>query len=81
MKYALEHGMIDMSYVQEQIQMEKRKELLRKHPYKIWEGADHLWHTYLPDEEKGRVPRKRKTETEIQDVVCEYWRKELDLNI
>ena len=27
LKYALEHGMIDMSYVQEQIQMEKRKEL------------------------------------------------------
>lgn len=54
LKYALEHGMIDMPYVQEQIQMEKRKELLRKHPYEIWEGKDGKWHTYLPDENKGR---------------------------
>ena len=28
LKYALEHGMINMSYVQEQIEMNKRRELL-----------------------------------------------------
>ena len=66
LKYALEHGMIDMSYVQEQIQMEKRKELLRKHPYEIWEGKDGKWYTYLPDENKGRKLKKRKTQEERQ---------------
>lgn len=40
LKYAVENGMIDLSYVQEQIEMNKRKELLDKHPYKIWEGKD-----------------------------------------
>ena len=40
LKYAIENGMIDISYVQEQIEMSKRKELLEKHPYKIWQGAD-----------------------------------------
>ena len=40
LKYALEHGMINLSYVQEQIEMNRRKELLDKHPYKIWEGKD-----------------------------------------
>lgn len=78
LQYALEHGMINMSYVQEQVDMNKRKELLKKHPYKIWEGNDELWHTYLPDKEKGRVPRKRKTKEEIENVVCEYWKMELD---
>ena len=78
LQYAIEKGMIDIAYMQEQIEMNKRKELLEKHPYKIWEGSDHLWHTYLPDNEKGRVPRKRRTESEIQDVVCEYWKKELE---
>ena len=43
LKYALEHGMIDMSYVQEQIEMNKRNELLEKHPYAIWEGRDGKW--------------------------------------
>ena len=28
LKYALEHGMIDMSYVQEQMEMNERRELL-----------------------------------------------------
>ena len=37
LQYAIEHGMIDMSYVQEQMEMNKRKEFLRKHPYEIWE--------------------------------------------
>ena len=78
LQYALEYGMIDVSYVQEQVNMNKRKELLEKHPYSIWEGKDHLWHTYLPDNEKGRVPRKRKSEAEIQDVICEYWKNELE---
>ena len=34
LQYAVENGMIDMSYVQEQIEMNKRKELLEKHPHK-----------------------------------------------
>ena len=40
LQYAIAHGMIDLSYVQEQIEMNKRKELLDNHPYKIWEGKD-----------------------------------------
>ena len=36
LKYAIEHDMIDMSYMQQQIEMNKRQELLEKHPYSIW---------------------------------------------
>ena len=32
LKYAVEHGMIDTKLVQEQVEMQKRKELLKKHP-------------------------------------------------
>lgn len=52
LKYALEHGMINVSDVQEQIKMNKRKELLEKHPYSIWEGSDGNWYTYVPDDTK-----------------------------
>lgn len=76
MKYAVEHGMIDMSYVQEQIEMNKRKELLDKHPYKIWEGKDGKWHTYFPDPIKGRIPKRRGTEKEIEDLIIDYWENE-----
>lgn len=78
LKYALEHDMIDMSYVQEQINMSKRKELLEKHPYKIWNGKDGKWYTYLPDDEKGRLLKKRSSEKDIEDIVIDYWKKQIE---
>lgn len=76
LKYALNNGMIDLAYVQEQIEMNKRKELLEKHPYKIWEGKDNKWYTYLPDKEKGRVLKKRNTRIETENIIIEYWKQE-----
>lgn len=73
LKFAIENGMIDAAYVRDMIEMQKRKEILEKHPYKIWEGKDGKWYTYLPDEEKGRVLKKRKSEKLIQDCVVEYY--------
>lgn len=76
LNYAIENGMIDLTYIQAQIDMKEREEILSKHPYKIWEGSNGKWYTYLPDEVKGRVLRKRKTEKEIQDLVIAYWKKQ-----
>lgn len=78
MQYAVENGMIDLAYVREQIEMSKRDELLKQHPYTIWQGRDGVWKTYLPDQEKGRVLRKRSTEKEIKDVVIEYWKEQAE---
>lgn len=75
LKYVIENDMIDLSHIREQINMNRRKELLQKHPYKIWNGTDNKWHTYLPDEKKGRVPRKRSSKKEIEDVIIAYWEK------
>lgn len=73
LQYALEHGMINMSYVQEQINVNKRKEWLEKHPFEIWHGKDGKYHTYLPDTQKGRIPRKRNTRKELEDLIIEYY--------
>lgn len=75
MQYAVDNGMLNLAYVQEQIEMTKRDKLLKKHPYKIWEGTDGKWHTYLPDGKK-RIPRKRNTLKEIQQVVIDYWKQQ-----
>ena len=47
LKYAVENGMINTALVQEKIEMQKREELLNKHPYKIYQGKDGKWYTYL----------------------------------
>ena len=72
MKYALDAGIIDLSYVQEQIEMNRRKEYLNRHPYKISEGSDGKWRTYLPDKEHGRKMVKRNSRKEIEDILIKY---------
>lgn len=76
LNYALEHGMINLSYVQEQIDMNKRKELLEKHPYKISQGKDGKWRTYLPDKEKGRRLVKKSSREAVENTVVCYWKAE-----
>lgn len=66
LKYAIENGIIDLSYVQEQIEMNKRKELLEKHTHKIWKGKDGKWYTYFADDEKRRVQRRRNTKKDFR---------------
>lgn len=74
LKYIEENGIIDLALIQEKVEMIKKKELLSKHPYKIYEGRDGKWYTYLPDDKKGRVFKKRNTQQEIEDLVIEYWK-------
>lgn len=78
LKYAIENGMIDVSCVQRQIEMKKREELLSKHTFKISQGKDGYWRTYLPDKDKGRKLIKKSTKEALEDTVIEYWKVEDD---
>ena len=73
--YALEKGIIDVSYVQAKVDMLKKEELLKKHPYEIWLGNDGFWRTYIPSETKGRVLKKRKNKADIEKAIVEYWKE------
>lgn len=73
LQYAIDNGIIDLPNIQSIIDMRKRKEYLNKHKYEIWRGSDGKWHTYLPSGGK-RVPRKRNTKEELEDVVVSYYR-------
>lgn len=76
MQYADEKGIIDLAYVQERIEMEKRKELLAQHKYQIWYSQnENVWYTHLPDDTKksSRKKVKRKHKEDLEKVVCEYY--------
>ena len=73
LQYALEHDMISMSYIQEQVNMNKRKEILEKHPYKIWEGKDGKWRTYILDENGKRILKKLSTKKAVQNIIVSYY--------
>lgn len=78
LRFIIDSGMISISDVQNGMEAMKRKELLEKHPYKIWKGKDEKWYTYLPDEKKGRLLKKRTSQKAIEDDVIEYWKSELE---
>ena len=73
LNYLIDNGIIDLPNIQSIIEMKKRQELLNNHPYKIWCGSNGKWYTYLPDETKGRVLKKKSTKEDIEDVVITYW--------
>ena len=74
LNYAIENGIIDISTIQTQVEMNERHKYLEKHNYRIWQSeTDKLWRTYLPDDEKGRKLIKRKTQKEIEDLVVKYY--------
>lgn len=77
LKYAIENGIINTALVQEQVEMQKKNELLKNHPYKITCGKDGRWATYLPDKEKGRKQIKKTDKEELINEIIEYWETEL----
>lgn len=78
LNFAFENGMLDANTIQTQIEMNQNKKYLEMHTYKKWKGSDGIWHTYLPDSAKGRVPKKRKTEEELDRIIIDYWKGQLD---
>lgn len=78
LRFIINNGMININDVQNSMEAMKREELLKKHPYKIWEGKDGKWYTYIPDEEKGRMLKKKATKKAIEDDVIKYWKEETE---
>lgn len=76
LRYALDNGMIDMTYIQKEMNMKIQKEILEKHQYNIWFGKDGFWHTYLPAKNGKRKAIKKKNEDDLISVVVEYWSKQ-----
>lgn len=72
LNYLIDNGIIDLPNIQSIIEMKKRQELLDNHPYKIWCGSNGKWYTYLPDEMKGRVLKKKSTRKDIEDEIIKY---------
>lgn len=73
LQFAIENGMLDESTIQEKMIMNERKKYLEKHPYKIWEGKDGKWYTYLPNGD-GRRLVKRTNEKTLQDEIIKYYK-------
>lgn len=75
LKYALEHGMIDITTIYKDVEMNKRKKILSEHNYGIWQDKKGNYFTYLNDETKPKKRRmiKRKVMADLEDAIVQYY--------
>ena len=78
LKYATKDGIVDLSHIQNELEMTKRQEILEQHKYEIWQGKDGYYYTYLPDKVKGRVKKKRKNRKDLENLVIENLKLQMD---
>lgn len=72
MQYALAHDMIDLSSMQQEIEMKKREYYLSLHPNEIWEAKNGKWYTHLDDEK--RTLKKRNTREDLEESIIEFYK-------
>lgn len=80
LKEAIERGIIDLTVVRQQVIEMERKTYLDAHPYKIYEGSDGYFRTYLPDDTKktGRVLLKKRHRKDLEDALIHFYKERND---
>lgn len=78
LKRAVLNGTVDINDVQRELEMKERTEILEKHQYKITQGKDGKWRTYLPDSSRKNNRRqiKKSTREKIEEEVVKYYRQQ-----
>lgn len=72
LKFAIENGIINMNHIQEQIEMKKRKEILSKHQYQIWQGKNGKWYTYIKENNDRKLVKRSSLKSLEDMLVCLY---------
>ncbi len=79
LQFIINNGMIDISDVQNSIEAMKKEELLKQHPYEIWQSKDGKWYTYLPAQGGGRVLKKRKSKKDLESIIFDYYKNKKEI--
>lgn len=76
--YAIKNGIINVSHMQQIVEMDVRRKILEKHQYSIYEGKDHKWYTYIVYDDGTRKKIKRNTQKEVEDIVYQFLKEKED---
>lgn len=73
MSFAIDKGIINLDDVREMMEQEKRNEILSKHKYSIFQGADGRWKTTIkdPNTAKGTRIIAKKNRRDLEDYLIE----------
>ncbi len=76
LKYALDNGIINIDTIQQQVELNERKKYLEKHSFRVWQGTNGKFYTYLPDEaaHNGRRMIKKSSESDLRDEIVAFYK-------
>lgn len=77
MQFAIDSGIVDITTLQAEYDMNERKKYLEMHTYNVWQGKNGKWYTYLTDYEGNRVQRKRNTKSELEDLIVQHYKEDI----
>lgn len=73
LKFAIDNGMLNYEYVQQQMDMKRRKDVIECHQYKIWQDDKGNWLTYFPAQPKGRKLVQRKSYDALEQLIYDFY--------
>lgn len=81
LSFLFDNGTLDRTTILNNYEMAKRKEILAKHPCRIWQGQTNgYWYTYIPLENGKRRQIAKKTLKEVEDIIIEHYKDEPSIN-
>ena len=74
MQYAINKGIINLDDVREEMEKERRKQILSKHTYSIFQDKDGRWKTTIKDstQKSGKRLIARKDRRDLEDFLIDY---------
>jgi integrase len=79
LKYAIENGIINLSHIQEQIEMNKREEILKEYRNSMWKASDGYWKIRMTYDETGqRKIFKRRSKQDLEDLIVKTHREKVE---
>lgn len=75
LRYLIDNGMVNLDDVQEEMNKKQKEEIIKNHPYKIWQGKDLRWRTRVSDpasKQGRRMIVKSKKET-LYNAICDHY--------
>lgn len=75
LQFLLDKGMINMDDVRDEMNKIRKNEILKNHPYKIWEDKHGRWWTQLPDPTKKEGRRKvvKSRLDDLHQILYDYY--------
>lgn len=77
LSFLLDDVKMDRTTILANYEMAKRKKILSKHPYRIWQGKNNgYWYTYIKQPDGKRRLIAKRTRKEVEDIIVDSCKDE-----